>query len=50
MRNNTFSFNDSIKDARFNMQTMESVVKESLWRTTMDTVYYGTCHTFNYSA
>ena len=49
VRNNTFSFNDSIKDARFNMQTMESVVKESLWRTTMDTVYYGTCHTFNYS-
>ena len=49
VRNNTFSFNDSIKDARFNMQTMESVVKESLWMTTMDTVYYGTCHTFNYS-
>ena len=49
VRNNTFSFTDSIKDAKFNMQRRLSLVNESLWRTTMDTVYYGMCHTFNYS-
>ena len=49
VRNKTFSFRDSIKDAKFNLQKRQSVVNESLWSSFMDTVYYGMCHSFNYS-
>ena len=48
MRNNTFSFEESL-NAKFNMQERFSLMNESLWSTVMDTVYYGTCHTFQYS-
>ena len=49
VRNNTFSFRDSIKEAKFNLQKRQSVVNESLWSSILDTVYYGMCHSFNYS-
>ena len=49
VRNKTFSFRDSIKDARFNLQTRQSVVNSSLWNSFVGTVYYGMCHSFNYS-
>ena len=48
VRSNTFSFNESLKDARFNMARRESVMSDAMWSPIMDTVYYGTCHTFQY--
>ena len=49
MRNSTFSFPDSIKDAIKNMKTRDSVMSENLWSSIMDTVYYGMCHTFTFT-
>ena len=49
VRNSTFSFSDSIKDAIKNMKTRDSVMSENLWSSIMDTVYYGMCHTFTFT-
>ena len=48
VKNSTFSFTDSIKDAVVNMKTRDSVMTETLWSSIMDTVYYGMCHTFTF--
>ena len=41
VRSNTFSFNQSMKDARFNMASRISVMTDNMWSSIMDTVYYG---------